>query len=60
MLKSIVNRVFGTRHERERRRVQPIVDAINEHYERLQNVSESSRPWLYSRGRSATTAALPK
>src|SRR5438067_8069464 len=40
MLKSIVNRVFGTRHERERRRVQPIVDAINEHYERLQSLSE--------------------
>ena len=40
MLKSIVNRVFGTRHDRERRRVQPIVDAINEQYERLQNVSE--------------------
>jgi len=40
MLKSIVNRVFGTRHERERRRVQPIVDAINEQYERLQSVSE--------------------
>ena len=41
MLKSIVNRVFGTRHERERRRVQPIVDAINEQYERLQEVSEA-------------------
>jgi preprotein translocase subunit SecA len=40
MLKSIVNRVFGSRHDRERRRVQPIVDAINEHYERLQGVSE--------------------
>ena len=40
MLKSLVNRVFGTRHERERRRVQPIVDAINEQYERLQGVSE--------------------
>ncbi len=40
MLKSIVNRVFGTRHERERRRVQPIVDAINEQFERLQGVSE--------------------
>ena len=40
MLKSIVNRVFGTRHERERRRVQPIVDAINEQYERLEGVSD--------------------
>ena len=25
MLKSIVGKVFGTRHERERKRVQPIV-----------------------------------
>ncbi|GLC27556.1 preprotein translocase subunit SecA [Roseisolibacter agri] len=41
MLKSIVNRVFGTRHDRERRRVAPIVDAINEQYERLQGVSEA-------------------
>ena len=40
MLKSLVNRVFGTRHDRERRRVQPIVDAINEHYERLQGAPE--------------------
>src|SRR5688500_11747659 len=40
MLQGIINRVFGTRHERELKRVRPIVDAINEHYERLQHVSE--------------------
>ena len=40
MLKQVIGKVFGSRHERERRRVQPIVDAINEHYERLQGVSE--------------------
>ena len=40
MLKQVMGRVFGTRHDRERRRVQPIVGAINEHYERLQHVSE--------------------
>ncbi len=40
MLKSLVNRVFGTRHDRERRRVQPIVDEINREYERLQGVSD--------------------
>ena len=40
MLKSVIGKVFGTRHERERRRVQPIVDEINEHYARLQGVSE--------------------
>ncbi|HEX3158290.1 MAG TPA: preprotein translocase subunit SecA [Gemmatimonadaceae bacterium] len=40
MLKGLISSVFGTRHERERKRVQPIVDAINEHYERLQGVSD--------------------
>ena len=40
MLKGMLTNVFGTRHERERKRVQPIVNAINEEYERLQSVSE--------------------
>ena len=40
MFKQIIGAVFGTRHERERRRIQPIVDAINEQYARLQGVSE--------------------
>ncbi len=40
MIKGILSKVFGTRHERERKRVQPIVDAVNEHYQRLQSVSE--------------------
>ncbi|HEX6047742.1 MAG TPA: preprotein translocase subunit SecA [Gemmatimonadaceae bacterium] len=40
MLKGVFGKVFGTRHERERRRIQPIVDEINEHYARLQGVSE--------------------
>src|SRR5688572_13833813 len=40
MLKGIVAKFVGTRHERERRRVQPIVDEINEHYARLASVSE--------------------
>ena len=40
MLKGVIGKVFGTRHERERRRIQPIVDEINEHYARLQGVSE--------------------
>ena len=40
MLKGILSKVFGTRHERERKRIQPIVDEINQHYERLQSVSE--------------------
>src|SRR5687767_2229428 len=36
----ILSGVFGTRHDRERKRVQPIVDEINEHYARLESVSE--------------------
>ncbi|HEX5577477.1 MAG TPA: hypothetical protein VFX40_03825, partial [Gemmatimonadaceae bacterium] len=32
--------VFGTRHDRERKRVQPIVDSINAEYEKLQSVSD--------------------
>ncbi|HZF72444.1 MAG TPA: DEAD/DEAH box helicase, partial [Gemmatimonadaceae bacterium] len=39
-LTSMLSGVFGTRHDRERKRVQPIVDEINEHYARLQTVSE--------------------
>ena len=34
MLQGLINRVFGTRHDRELKRVQPILDAIREHYER--------------------------
>jgi len=40
MLKGMLQGVFGTRHERERKRVQPIVDTINEEYARLQTVTE--------------------
>jgi len=40
MLKRVINAVVGSRHERERRRIQPIVDRINEWDEKLQRVSE--------------------
>ncbi|HEU4994683.1 MAG TPA: preprotein translocase subunit SecA [Gemmatimonadaceae bacterium] len=40
MLKRLVSTVVGSRHERERRRIQPIVDQINEWDEKLQQVSE--------------------
>ncbi len=40
MLKGMLAGLIGTRHERERKRIQPIVDAINEEYARLQTVSE--------------------
>src|SRR5262245_24085761 len=41
MLKSLITAVVGSRHERERKRIQPIVDAINEWDVKLQAVSES-------------------
>ena len=40
MLKRVMDAIVGSRHERERRRVQPIVDAVNEHFARLQEVPE--------------------
>src|ERR1700674_5764611 len=39
-LTGLLSGVFGTRHDRERKRVQPVVDQINEHYARLQTISE--------------------
>ena len=40
MLKRLISGVFGTRHERERKRIQPLVDDINEHYARLRTASD--------------------
>ncbi|HEX7243027.1 MAG TPA: preprotein translocase subunit SecA [Longimicrobiaceae bacterium] len=40
MLKKVVNAMFGTRHDRELKRLWPLVDQINEEWERLQGVSE--------------------
>src|ERR1700730_18007125 len=39
-LTGLLSGVSGTRHDRERKRVQPIVDEVNEHYARLQTISE--------------------
>ena len=40
MLNSLINRVFGTRHERDRQRIQPLVDVIREHATRLEQLSD--------------------
>jgi len=40
MIKGLISAVIGTRHDRERRKIQPIVDEINEEYARLQRASE--------------------
>ncbi|MEO7041121.1 MAG: preprotein translocase subunit SecA [Gemmatimonadaceae bacterium] len=37
---SLIRNVFGTRHDRERRRVQPLVDTINAEYAKLQSISD--------------------
>ena len=61
MLKSLLGSVFGTRHERERKRVQPIVDDISEHYARLQSVSEDELTGQTARFRTlieARTSAI--
>jgi preprotein translocase subunit SecA len=39
-LNTLLSKVFGTRHDRERRRLQPIVDEINEIGERLRSLTE--------------------
>ncbi|MGH2707427.1 MAG: DEAD/DEAH box helicase, partial [Actinomycetota bacterium] len=40
MIKSLMTAVFGTRFERERKRIQPVVDAIHRHEERLNELGE--------------------
>ena len=40
MLKRVITAFLGTRHEREKKRLMPIVDAIHAHEERLGTVSE--------------------
>ena len=40
MLKGIAKALFGTRHDRELKRVQPILDEIHQHEERLATFSE--------------------
>ena len=40
MFKRVINAVIGTRHERDRKKIQPIVDEINEHYARLKGVPD--------------------
>jgi preprotein translocase subunit SecA len=40
MLKSLVEKVIGSRHEREAKKLQPLVDRINEIYEELAHLEE--------------------
>src|SRR5947208_14342185 len=40
MFKRVFTAFLGTRHEREKKRLQPIVDAVHSHEERLATASE--------------------
>src|ERR1043165_9625698 len=40
MIKNLMTAVFGTRFDRERRRIQPTIDAIHAEEERLKDLSE--------------------
>ena len=40
MFKRVLTAFMGTRHERDRKRIQPILDAIHEHEERLGSVAD--------------------
>jgi preprotein translocase subunit SecA len=41
MIKGLISKVFGTRHERELKRIRPILDAIESHGRRLAGVSDA-------------------
>ncbi len=41
MIKTMMTAVFGTRFDRERKRIQPIVDQIHRHEDRLKDLSEA-------------------
>src|ERR1035437_9221716 len=61
MLKKMLGSVFGTRHERERKRVQPIVDEINVIGQRLASLSDDELKAQTAKFRDAIrerTAAL--
>ncbi|HEY2066359.1 MAG TPA: preprotein translocase subunit SecA, partial [Gemmatimonadaceae bacterium] len=53
MFKRVLTTFLGTRHERERKRIQPILDAIHEHEERLARASDEE-----IRGQTAKFRAL--
>jgi len=39
-MKNILTKIFGTKHERDAKKLQPLVDEINEHFEKLRDLSE--------------------
>ena len=53
MIKSLMTAVLGTRHERERKRLQPLVDRIHAEEEKLKSLSEAE---LMTVARATTVA----
>ena len=58
MIKSVITSILGTRHDRERKRLQPIIRAIHEHEAQLGTVSEDA-PRYAKGGLRAKSRALP-
>ncbi len=42
MLKTAIKKLLGSRHAREARKLQPLIDEINEHADKLQGISEET------------------
>ena len=40
MADNIITRIFGTKHERDIKKMKPLVDEINEFYEKLHDLSD--------------------
>ena len=59
MFKRVINAVIGTRHERERKKIQPIVDEINEHTRGSQKVSDEELRGQTAKFREIIRSAPP-
>jgi preprotein translocase subunit SecA len=58
MIKTLMTSVFGTRFDRERKRIQPIVDQIHGHEERLKQLDESELKAQTARFRERLAARI--
>ena len=57
MIKSMMTAVFGTRFNRERKRIQPVVDQIHVQEQRLKDLSETDLKAQTSRFASCSRSA---
>jgi preprotein translocase subunit SecA len=55
MIKNLMTAVFGTRFDRERRRIQPTVDAIHAEEDKLKDLSEDELKAQTARFRARLT-----